>query len=157
MSISKRLKTIAEMVTPGFRAADIGTDHGYVPIYLLQSGRSPSVIAADLSPGSLEKAREKSLRYGLQEQMDCRLSDGLSEILPGETDAIIISGMGGILMDRILRNGIEVVKSSKELILSPHRDVPLIRVFAEEFGFTIAEEIELLDKKKKYTILKIQI
>ena len=115
------------------------------------------MIAADLSPGSLEKAKEKSIRYGLQEQMDCRLSDGLSEISPGETDAIIISGMGGILMDRILRNGIDVVRASKELILSPHRDVPLIKAFAEEFGFEITDEVELEEKGKKYTILNIRI
>ena len=207
MAISVRLKTIAELVTPGYRAADIGTDHGYVPIYLLRNDISPYVIAADLSPGSLEKARvnarrarflidsnlsqsqkmsqkvgllkvsnpapmqetsqevgflkdsnpshgsEKTAPYGIE----CRLSDGLSAFKPGEVDSIIIAGMGGILMDRILRNGIEVVKSAKELILSPHRDAPLLREFSNEFGFTIVSDIQIEDKKKTYTILKIVI
>ena len=163
MGISNRLKTIAELVTPGFRAADIGTDHGYVPIYLLRNGICPFVIAADLSPGSLEKARGNIERAGLlirdSSQMpgiECRLSDGLSAFVPGEVDSIIISGMGGILMDRILRGCPEVVKCAKELILSPHRDVQMLRDFAEEFGFTVSEDIVILDKKKSYSILKLQ-
>ncbi|MBR3243118.1 MAG: tRNA (adenine(22)-N(1))-methyltransferase TrmK, partial [Parasporobacterium sp.] len=89
--------------------------------------------------------------------IECRLSDGLSAFKPGEVDSIIIAGMGGILMDRILRNGIEVVKSATELILSPHRDAPLLREFSNEFGFTIVSDIQIEDKKKTYTILKIVI
>ena len=177
MAISNRLKTIAELVTPGYRAADIGTDHGYVPVYLLRNGISPFVIAADLSPGSLEKAREHAARAGFlfEETEDslkeavcgerqsspsgicCRLSDGLSAFQPGEVDAIIISGMGGILMDRILRTGIEVTLSAKELILSPHRDAPLLRDFAKEFGLTIEEDFTITDKKKVYPIFKFKI
>ena len=158
MAISKRLKTIAELVTPGYRAADIGTDHGYVPIYLLRNEISPSAIAADLSEGSLEKAREHAKRAGLLDNgIECRLSDGLTKILPGEVDSIVISGMGGILMDRILRAHMEVVFAAKELILSPHRDVELLREFAEEFGFEVIEDLELNDKKKNYHILKIKI
>ncbi|MBR2696473.1 MAG: SAM-dependent methyltransferase [Parasporobacterium sp.] len=170
MGISARLRTIAELVTPGFRAADIGTDHGYVPIYLLRKEISPFVIAADLSPGSLEKARENAERAGflIEDRKDtetkicengivCRLSDGLSEFIPGEVDSIILSGMGGILMNRILRDGADVVQSAKELILSPHRDVDLIRAYAEENGFEILEDLKLLDKKKQYAILKIRV
>ena len=170
MAISTRLKTIAELVTPGYRAADIGTDHGYVPIYLLRNGISPYVIAADLSPGSLDKARENAERAGflldkdtdrsedLQKRgIECRLSDGLSEICPGEVDSIILSGMGGILMDRILRADMEVIQTAKELIVSPHRDVDLLRAFAEEYGYEISHDMELTDKKKRYHILKIRV
>ncbi len=179
MAISNRLKTIAELVTPGYRAADIGTDHGYVPIYLLRNGICSYAIAADLSTGSLEKARDNAHRAGLLIErtdlpgtdetktdkkafpllkgVECRLSDGLAEIRPGEVDSIVISGMGGILMDRILRDGLDVVRAAKELILSPHRDVPLLREFAKEYGFDIVEDIEMVDKKKTYTILKIKI
>ena len=170
MAISNRLKTIAELVTPGYRAADIGTDHGYVPIYLLRNGISSYVIAADLSSGSLEKARENAERAGFllavetgcsegaqKRGIECRLSDGLSEICPGEVDSIILSGMGGILMDRILRTGIEVVQTAKELIVSPHRDVDLLRAFADEYGYQIVQDLELTDKKKRYHILKIRV
>ena len=158
MAISNRLKTIAELVTPGYRAADIGTDHGYVPIYLLRNGISPFAIAADLSSGSLDKAREHAERAGLLNNgIDCRLSDGLEKIQAGEVDSIIISGMGGILMERILRAHMEVVCSAKELILSPHRDVDLLRAFAKEQGFDVVEDLEMIDKKKNYHILKIKI
>ena len=167
MSISNRLKTIAEAVTPGFRAADIGTDHGYVPICLLRRGISPFVIAADLSPGSLEKARVNLKRaHYLREEgsgyeggpyAECRLSDGLNEIRPGEVDAIILSGMGGILMDRILRDGIDVVSAAKELILSPHRDAQLLRDFAAEFGFVLVRDEMFTDKNKTYPLLTIRI
>lgn len=157
MSISKRLETIADLVTPGYRASDIGTDHGYVPIYLLRNHICDHVIAVDVSPGSLEKAKQNVMRAGLSESIECRLSDGLSEIRPGEVDSIIISGMGGILMDRILRTGIKVVQEAKELILSPHRNPELIIHFADEFGFAIDFHDVLLDKKKYYHIFKITI
>lgn len=152
MGISKRLKTIAEQVTPGLRAADIGTDHGYVPIYLVRNDICPYVIAADLSNGSLEKAKDNIRRAGLADKIECRLSDGLDNILPGEADCIIISGVGGILMRRILSDGMETVRSAKELILSPHRDTDLVKAFAEEADF-IVEETGLTDKNRNYTIL----
>ena len=157
MSISKRLVTIADLVTPGYRASDIGTDHGYVPIYLLRNHICDYVIAADISPGSLEKASQNILRAGFSESIECRLSDGLSKIHPGEVDSIIISGMGGILMDRILRTGLDVVRAAKELILSPHRNPELITDFAEEYGFAIVYDEVILDKKKYYHIFKISI
>lgn len=159
MAISIRLKTIADLVTPGYRAADIGTDHGYVPIYLLRQKIAPFVIAADLSPGSLQKAKENAERAGFTDPsvIDFRLSDGLSMIRPGEVDAIILSGMGGILMDRILRNGREVMQSAKELILSPHRDVQLLRELAEEYGFVTEADLIVKDRKKEYPVLKLRV
>ena len=155
MSISKRLETIANLVTPGYRAADIGTDHGFVPIYLLRNEISTRVIAVDISRGSLEKAKQNIARAGLSEAIECRLSDGLANILPGEVDSIIISGMGGILMDRILMSGLAVVQSSRELILSPHRNPELITQFADEFHFRVEYHEIIYDKKKYYHIFKL--
>ncbi|MCQ2530625.1 MAG: class I SAM-dependent methyltransferase [Lachnospiraceae bacterium] len=157
MSISKRLELIANLVTPGYRVSDIGTDHGYVPIYLLRQNLSPSAIAVDISKGSLDKAIFNVSRAGLEEKIDCRLSDGLDGISPGETDSIIIAGMGGILMDKILRRGIDVVLSSKELILAPHRDIQLMHQFAEEYGMEIVYDNTILDKKKYYNIVKLKV
>ena len=157
MGISKRLETIANYATPGYRAADIGTDHGYVPIYLLRNQISPHVIAVDLSRDSLAKAEMNIARAGLTGEIECRISDGLSGITPGEVDTIVISGMGGILMDRILRTNMDVVNKAKELVLSPHRDPDLIRLFAKENGFAILNDEQILDRKKYYTIIKIRI
>ncbi|MBO4834587.1 MAG: SAM-dependent methyltransferase [Lachnospiraceae bacterium] len=157
MGISKRLETIAKYVTPGYRAADIGTDHGYVPIYLLRNQISPYVIAVDLSKGSLEKAEQNIARAGMSDKIECRISDGLESIRPGEVDTIVISGMGGILMERILKAHMDVVCAAKELVLSPHRDPDLIRDFARKNEFIIEYDEQIFDKKKYYTIIKIRI
>ncbi len=154
MGISKRLKTIAELVTAGNTAADIGTDHGYVPIYLLQKNISPFVYACDMSAGALSKAEEKMYRYSFEDRMQVRCADGLSAIEPGEADTIIISGMGGILMTKILGDSPDVTHSAKELVLSPHRDAELVRRFIAENDFEIIHEEKIIDKKKEYIIFK---
>ena len=157
MGLSKRLKLIADLVTPSYRVSDIGTDHGYVPIYLLKNNICPSAIAVDISKGSLAKAIENVRRVNLEAVIECRLSDGLTKLDPYESDSIIIAGMGGILIDKILRAKPEVVKTSKELIISPHRNPELIRQYAEENGYEIISENTIVDKKKTYTVFKIKI
>lgn len=154
MSISKRLKYIAGLVTEGCVAADIGTDHGYVPVYLLKEGIVPKAIAVDLSQGSLQKAIDLAKKAGLEDRMDCRLSDGLKGVKPGEADCIIISGMGGILMRRILEEGLETALAARELILSPHRDPDLILEFLKENSYTVILDQTIPDKKKMYRIIK---
>lgn len=156
MGISKRLKAIAELVTAGCSAADIGTDHGYVPIYLLRSGISPYVIASDISEGSLLKARQNAERFHLEDKMECRLSDGLENFRPGEADAAVISGVGGILICGILTAYPEVSVSFKELILSPQRDAELVRSCVGELGFKLVHDEVIEDKGKKYTVLKAE-
>jgi len=154
MSISKRLKFIAGLVTPGYRAVDVGTDHGYVPVFLLREGICPGAIAVDVSEGSLQKAIDLGRRAGLEGKLDCRLSDGLRNVQPGEADCIIISGMGGILMRRILEEGLETVLSAKELILSPHRNPELILEFLELHGFFLTADEFIEDKKRGYRVFK---
>ena len=154
MGISARLRIIAEKVTPGRVMADIGTDHGYVPIYVLTHGICQRVLACDMSPGALDKARENAARQGLEGKITCRLSDGFKEISPGEIDCAVISGMGGILMTRILLESPEVVEKIEELVLSPHRDAQLVRDTVTGLGFGIISEEEIQDKKKSYVIIK---
>lgn len=155
MSISKRLVLIANLVTPGNRVADIGTDHGYVPIYLLRNNIAPSAIAVDISGPSLEKAKENIISANLKEKIECRLSDGLEKIENAEVESIIVAGMGGILIDRILRADVKKTLSFREIILAPHRDVGLIHKFADEFSCSIAYDNTILDKKKYYNIIKL--
>lgn len=154
MSISYRLKQVAGKVTNGYRIADIGTDHGYVPVMLLREGIVPYAIAVDISKESLQKARENAARSGLEDKMDCRLGDGLSCVKPGEADSIIICGMGGILMRRILEEGKETALSARELILSPHRNPELIVEFLQKNDFRIISDVIIEDKKKQYRIIK---
>ncbi len=154
MSISKRLRYIAGLVTPGYVVADIGTDHGYVPVFLLREGIVPRAIAVDVSAGSLSKAVELAQRADLGSRMECRLSDGLQDVKPKEAECIIISGMGGILMRRILDEGCETAESARELILSPHRDPELIVEFLQEHGFSIVHDEVITDKKRSYRVIK---
>ena len=154
MSISYRLKQVASKVTNGYRVADIGTDHGYVPVMLLREGIVPYAIAVDISKGSLQKAMENAARAGLEDKMDCRLGDGLSCVKPGEVESIIICGMGGILMRRILEDGKETALSARELILSPHRNPELIVEFLQKNDFEIVSDEMIEDKKKLYRIIK---
>ena len=149
-----RLKTIAGLVTPGYTVADIGTDHGYVPLLLLKNSIVPTAIASDMSPGALAKAVENARRMGLEDKVDFRCCNGLEKISPGEAQCIVISGMGGILMRRILDEGLETVLAAKELILSPHRDPELILEFLETNGFETVSDQMIEDKKKKYRIIK---
>ena len=157
MSISKRLKLIANLVTIGNRVADIGTDHGYVPIYLLQNNISPSAIAADISEPSLKKAKENIENAKLSDRITCVLSDGLTNIEMNKADTLIIAGMGGILIDKILRSDINKALSFDEIILAPHRDVGLIHKFAKDYSCSIVYDNTILDKNKYYNIVKLKV
>ena len=154
MSISKRLKYIADLVSCEGVCADIGTDHALVPVYLLKEGRVSKAIAADISRECVKKAEETAAKYHLEGRLEARRSDGLENISPGEVSTIIISGMGGILITRILTDGLDVVKSAKELILSPHRDAELVREFLKDNGLEIVSDEIIEDKKKKYCVIK---
>ena len=156
MALSHRLKVIADQVTVGNTAADIGTDHGYVPIYLLRSGICPRVIASDISEGSLVKARAAAKRFHQEGKMECRISDGLKAYSPGEADSCLISGMGGILIAEILTDSFEVAQSFREMVLSPQRDAQLVRNCLTELGFRIVYDETIEDKGKKYAVIRAE-
>ena len=105
VKISNRLTTAAALVTQGYTLADVGTDHGYIPIYLLQQKKIPSAIAMDINEGPLERAKEHIALYGLQAYIQTRLSDGVVALKPGEVEAVLIAGMGGGLIMHILKDG----------------------------------------------------
>ena len=107
------------MVTPGKRVADIGCDHAYTSIYLVEKGLAQNVVAMDVAEGPLKSAMKNIDSFGLGERIETRLSDGMTALVPGETDVAIIAGMGGLLVIDILRRGMNVWQSGYELILSP--------------------------------------
>ena len=117
MQLSKRLLAVSEMVTSNSRLADIGTDHGYIPIYLIENKRVPRAIAMDVNKGPLNRAKENIEHHGLENYIETRLSDGAAALHSGEVDAVVIAGMGGGLVMKILTEGSGVLKSVKELIL----------------------------------------
>lgn len=155
MKISNRLKTIADLVTFD-TFADIGTDHGYVPIYLANCGKVTKAIACDLRKDPLQKAVENIRDNKVSHIVETRLGSGFSKVEPNEVQTGLIAGMGGMLITNIIRDDIETVKSLKELILSPHEDVGEVRKFMHEIGFSILDEIMLRDGKRIYTALKCE-
>lgn len=154
MKISNRLKTIADLVS--FETfADIGTDHGYAPIYLVESGKVKKAIACDLRKEPLKKAYENIKEFGFLDEIETRLGSGFSKLEPDEVESVLIAGMGGMLMIDIIKNDLETVKSLKELILSPHEDVAKVREFVHSIGFSIIDEIMLKDGKQIYNALRL--
>ena len=121
------MKAVASMVTAGYTLCDVGTDHGYVPIALVQGNIIPKAIAVDINKGPLERANEHIRANGLTEQITTRLSNGLEAIHDGEVDSIVIAGMGGELVIHILTAGETVCRSAKELILQDGKYYPMFR------------------------------
>lgn len=152
--ISHRLIQVAEMIPEGGRLADVGTDHGYVPIWLLEKGRIPSAIAMDINQGPLLRAQENSDKYGYQEVMELRLSNGLEKLKPGEADTVLIAGMGGPLMIQILEAGQENSEGVSAWVLQPQSEIPSVRRYLIEHNFSIVDEIMLIDEGKYYMAMK---
>ncbi len=156
MKLSKRLEAIASMVPrlgPGSCVADVGTDHGFVPIWLLQRGICERALAMDVRKGPLQRAKEHIAQYGLEGQIETRLSDGLLRLYPGEAQAVVIAGMGGELMLRILRDGSRVRDSIAHWILSPQSELSLFRHGLEELGIAIVEETMVCEDGKYYPVI----
>lgn len=155
MELSKRLQAVADMVTPGMRLADIGTDHAYIPIYLVEQKVIPEAIAMDINKGPLERAEEHIREHGLTDKIQTRLSDGFQNLEAGEADAMIAAGMGGALVIKILEDKKEVAKHLKELILQPQSELGKVRAYLIEHGYQIIEENMVLDEGKYYPMMKV--
>lgn len=155
--LSARLQTVAGFVRPGSRIADIGTDHGYIPVYLAQTGRIRSALAMDVRPGPLERARAHVEEYGIRAAcpIELRLSDGLKELKPGEADTLIIAGMGGELIIRILDEGRHVWEETEHFILSPQSALDKVRTYLAAHGFMIEDEAMVKDEGKYYTVMSV--
>lgn len=156
VKISNRLMTAAALVTQGYTLADVGTDHGYIPIYLLQQKKIPAAIAMDINEGPLERAKKHIALYGLQAYIQTRLSDGVAALKPGEVEAVLIAGMGGGLVMHILKDGEKVCQSAKELILQPQSENERVREFLREEGYTILAEDMVYEDGKFYPMMKVQ-
>lgn len=154
MEMSARLKLIAGFVTEGYVVADIGTDHGYIPIWLIKADRIPRAIAMDIGKGPLERAQENIKQYGYEDRIETRLSDGLKELRENEADSVVIAGMGGPLIVSLLEAGKTALNTVKELILSPHTDIYLVRHYLIENGYDIVREEMVYDMGKYYTVMK---
>ena len=134
--------------------ADVGCDHGYLSIAILENGIAKKVIPMDVNKGPLSKARENIQAAGFSEQSDLRLSDGLAKLSPNEADVICICGMGGALIGRIISAGIDVAKSAKMLIIEPQSEYYELRSLLMNQGFVIDDEDLTSEENKIYPIIK---
>ena len=153
IQLSKRMDRLAGLVTAGNRLADVGTDHGYIPIALVQSGKIPSAIAMDINKGPLERAREHIREQHLDTYITTRLSDGLTMLQENEADTVLIAGMGGALTVHILEGGAHCLTSVRELILQPQSEIWLVREWLCEHGYKITDEDIVLDEGKYYPMM----
>ena len=154
VQLSERLTAIAEMVTEGNRLVDVGCDHGYLPVYLMLQHKIPRAIATDVGKGPLTRAQEHIAQYHMEAYIETRLCNGLSEIRSGEGDTLVIAGMGGPLMERILSEGRHALPGFQELILQPQSDIPHFRRFVMQNGYQIIQEEMILEDGKFYPIMK---
>ena len=156
LPISKRLLCCATMVQSGSRVADIGTDHGYLGIYLLQSGAARHVIACDLRKDPLENARRNAKLFGVDGEMEFRLSDGLEKILPDEVDTVVMAGMGGDLIQKILSQCPWRKREGLQFILQPQSAGNVLRRWLCEDGFEIQREEPVQDGHFLYTVMELR-
>ena len=175
--LSKRMEAVVNMVSPQSLVvpekkciADIGCDHAYVSIALMERGLADKVIAMDVRKGPLEIAAKNVAEYGMENNIELRLSDGMERLKPGEADAIIIAGMGGLLMCSILERGIYTMNGGCQeekkmktpadnlcrpiLILQPQSDICEVRKFLLQQKYLLEREQMLEEEGKYYTILR---
>ncbi len=155
--LSKRLQAVAAMVTAGNSVCDVGCDHGLVPIWLVEHGISPRVLAMDVRSGPLGAAGEHIAEHGLESLIETRLSDGLHNYNVGEADTLICAGMGGGLMMRILSEDRDKTASFRELILQPQSEIERFRAGLREMGYQIADEQMIEEDGKFYPMMRIDM
>ncbi len=152
MRLSDRLELVVSFVKPGSRVADVGTDHGYVPIALIERQIAESAIAMDVRQGPLDRAEEHILQHGLENRIGVRLSDGVEKLEAGEADTVIAAGMGGQLIIHILEGGRRLGQDVAHWILSPQSEPDKVRYYLQENGFVISRE-DMVEEEGKYYVV----
>lgn len=153
--LNPRLQTAAEWVRENSRAADIGTDHGYLPIWLVMKGKCPCAIGADINEMPLQRAKTNCQRYGVEEKVRLVLCDGLSALDGREIDDVTICGMGGEMIAHILTTADWVQDPGKHYIVQPMSSPQDLREFLRKHGFLLQKEVVVEDAGKVYSVLSV--
>jgi len=154
LTLTSRLQLLADWVPQGAAFADIGTDHAYLPVWLVVNGRVSHAIASDLRKGPLQRARETGRTYGA-EGIDYRLGSGLDTVQPHEADTIAIAGMGGENIASILAAAPWTADGNHTLLLSPHTKAEQLRRYLMEHGYAILQEALVRDRGTLYPVMKV--
>ncbi|WP_160670881.1 class I SAM-dependent methyltransferase [Clostridium sp. C8-1-8] len=156
MELSKRLQTIVNNMDKCESIADIGTDHGYVPIYCVKNNICDTAIASDINKGPIEKARLNVSMEGLNKSVDCRLGPGLTTLDKDEVEALVIAGMGGNLTRDILLADIDKIKKCSFIILQPAQNPEVLREFLYSSKFEVLDEDMCFEERKYYELFKVR-
>ena len=154
LHLQPRLQLLADLVPRGAKLADIGTDHGYLPVYLLQRGHIASAIAADIGPAPLEHARRTAEQYGVETGLSFLCSDGLRGIGPEDADTVVIAGMGGETIIHILSHA-PWTKDGALLLLQPMTKQEDLRRWLNENGYAQSAERLVRDKDYLYPVFTV--
>lgn len=153
MDLTPRLAVIGESIDKCDVIADIGSDHAYLPIYLINNSKARKVIATDINKGPVEISMKRVKKYGLEQYIEVRIGDGLSVLNDNEADIIVIAGMGGLLIQNMLNNRPDIARSAKELILQPMRDSRILIKWLIQNSFEIFDGEIIKENDKFYEII----
>ncbi|TYO97311.1 tRNA (adenine(22)-N(1))-methyltransferase [Desulfallas thermosapovorans] len=153
MELSKRLAAVARHVPVGAAVADIGTDHAYLPVYLVRQGISARVVAGDINYGPFEGALLTVRDSGLEKYIDLRMGDGLQILKPGEVNVLVVAGMGGKTVCDIFEQGRSVLQQVRRLIIQPMRDIPEVRRWLTGNGWRLVDEDMVTEDGHYYVII----
>ena len=155
MELSKRLQAVADLVSEGLVVADVGTDHGYIPIYLIETEYSSKAFAMDVNKGPLLRAKEHIAEHGLEACIETRLSDGVRALQKGECECVVVAGMGGALTIKIMEEGKDIFRSLKEFVLQPQSELQKVRAYLYQNAYSVVEENMVLDDGKFYPMFRV--
>lgn len=153
--LSPRLAEAARLVGKCNCFADIGTDHAYLPIYLLMTGACRTAVASDIGEGPLKRASAAAQKYN--QTVSLRLGSGLSTLERDEADAVVIAGMGGLLIADILKSGADKLGAAKKIVLQPMTAVPELRKFLADYGWRIESESIVKEGEKLYILMSVKM
>lgn len=153
MKLNHRLRSVASFVPYGETVADIGTDHAYLPIYLVLNSIAPKVIAVEFNPGPLEKAKQNIIKYQLCDKIEVRNGYGFEPISSEEVETAVIAGIGGTSIIDIIESSQSTARSLNSLILQPMNKVELVRAYLRDNNFELKDEELILEDNRYYEIL----
>ena len=155
IKLSSRLQAIANLVPLGAKVADIGTDHGYIPVWLAQTGVAKKLAAADINKGPLQHAKQTATEYGVFDMIHFELCSGLSFCSSSEYDTVIIAGMGGENIASILEAAPWTADGAHTLLLAPHTKAEELRRYLMDHGYEILREKLVYDRGTIYPIMEV--
>lgn len=153
LKLSPRLEKVAGFVLPGEPAADIGSDHAYLPIYLVRNGIVPSAVAVEVHPSPWQSSLDQVHLHQLEDKIQVRLGDGFAPLAPGEVATAVVAGMGARTIIHILSHGQAILPTLKRLVLQPMAGVAELRQWLYDRGFCLVDEELVQEGEQFYFIL----